>query len=50
MDLEHLAPIEDMLSDISSDEELYLLESDTDGDFELSDDDCSTTSDSEDQE
>jgi hypothetical protein len=50
MELEHLAPIEDMLSDISSDEELYLLESDTEGDFELSEDDYSTTSDSEDQE
>jgi hypothetical protein len=50
MELEHLAPIEDMLSDINSDEELYLLESDTEGDFELSEDDYSTTSDSEDQE
>ena len=50
MDLVNLAPIEDMLSDISSDEELYLLESDTDGEIELSDDDYSTTSDSEDQE
>jgi hypothetical protein len=50
MSLEYLAPIEDMLSDISSDEELYLLESDTEGNYELSDNDCSTTSDSEDQE
>ena len=50
MSLEYLAPIEDMLSDISSDKELYLLESDTEGDYELSNDDCSTTSDSEDQE
>ena len=39
-----------MLSDISDDEDLYLLESDTEGSIELSDYDYSTTSDSEDQE
>jgi hypothetical protein len=50
MSLEHLAPIEDTLSDLSDDESLYLLESDTEGDYELSDSDSSTTSDSEDQE
>ena len=45
-----LAPLEDTFSDISSDEELYLLESDTEGEIELSENDYSTTSDSEDQE
>jgi len=50
MSLEYLAPIEDTLSDLSDDESLYLLETDTEGDYELSDSDSSTTSDSEDQE
>ena len=50
MEYSNLTPLEDMLSDISDDEDLYLLESDTEGSIELSDYDYSTTSDSEDQE
>ena len=50
IDTYDLAPLEDTFSDLSSDEELYLLEFDTEGEIEMSDYDYSTTSDSEDQE
>ena len=36
MELSNLAPLEDTFSNVSSDEELYLLESDTDGEIKLS--------------